>query len=203
MLRIKKNIFTLLLIVLIAFSVNLKAQDQSKIDSLLIQFSRLNNDIEKINLSIEISKVAVKKDSILAFKHVQNAKRIATKLKSEIYLALSYSNEGGFYRIHKDFTNSVIAYTKAVGIAENIKNESLQADIHFELGRCYNAVKDFDKSSVEHLKALELRKKLNDLKKLADSYNAIGLIYKSQSKYLFSIEKFENILHNLYLGLIS
>ncbi len=125
---------------------------------------------------------------------IDEALKIARKLKRDDIIADCLNSFGYFYNYLKQHDVAVKYYLEALDIYRRLGNEhKIVANLNF-IGNTYNSLGQYD-TAIEYLeRALDLDKKLNRESNIAADFNNVGRVYETIGKYDNAIEYYDKAL---------
>jgi serine phosphatase RsbU (regulator of sigma subunit) len=167
---------------------------QSRVDSLLTQLPKANQDTIKIRLLNDLSYEYWDINPNEGLKYANEALLLAEKIKSKTSIAESYSNISRSYRRLTNLTKSLEFGFKSLKIYEEIGDKHGVVRNLVNIGNTYRVQKDFDKSLKYLHQALKLNEEIGDKMWTARNLNSIGNVYKDLKDYPKTLEYYSRSL---------
>jgi two-component sensor histidine kinase/tetratricopeptide (TPR) repeat protein len=161
------------LVLLLTIPFSISAQ-QSKIDSLKIEFIKTNIDTTKARILHEIVSASTKVSLDLAKKN-NDSLMAFSKGKNTKHLAYAYRMKGAISLMEEDYDTSIEYYQKSLKLYGELKNRKGEAKLLDAIGTYYARKKDNDKAREYYEKSIFLNEKINN-----EEDNIITLISLSQ-----------------------
>lgn len=160
---------------------------QSKIDSLQIEFNKAAQDTTKARLLSEIGIAAYSVNSDVAKKH--NDTLIAfSKGVSEKYLAQGYRIRGVFFLLEGDYTNAQAWYLKALELAQKNNDKRAEAGYLANLGGLHGRQNNTEKAVDYYLESIEISKEIKNYTTIVQVYSNLSIVLSSDNQILRSTE---------------
>ena len=170
-----------ILVFTILFSFSISAQ-QSKIDSLQIEFNKSKIDSVKAKILAEIGVAAYYVNLEVAKKHNDTLIDFS-KSRSKKYLAQGYRMRGTFYLLEADFENSLKNYEISLDILKRIGKYKNVADVYSNIATLYGRKNNPDKAIEYYKKAITLNDSIGNLKGNFNSYLNLAITYRGSNNY--------------------
>lgn len=160
-----------------------------KIDSLVQQFNKVNDDKLKFETALKIGRETYSVDTTLYLKYANIALQLSQKAEDkkqegQIYLALGYFySERNLYKA-LDYANSCLALFK--------EGDSLKylSQAYTLLGTIYYYNGSYGKSFENYFESLKINEQLKNEKDLPVDYNNLAIIYSAQKNNKKALEYF-------------
>ncbi|MCP4181168.1 MAG: tetratricopeptide repeat protein [bacterium] len=175
----------LLSLCLIQFSFS----QQSKIDSLTIEFNKATIDTVKTRLLKEIGEVAYYVNRDIA-KQMNDSLISFSKGKSQLDLAAGYKMKGTLTLLDGDYDKAEEYYSKSLKIAQEIKHQRIESAIYGNFGTLYGRKRELEKSKEFYLKSIELNNKIGNELKNENAYLNLGITAEQQDNLIEATEYF-------------
>lgn len=183
---------------LLSHSTMALAQNQIKLDSLLLELQNTEIDTLKIQTLLEISRHYYTHNYQLATEYAKRARDLAIEkdlksleAKSNRTLGLALFNMG-------DYKNATSHYFQALKFYEAAKDTGGIMAMNNNLGAVHDRLKDFDQALVYYFKAQDLFNRMrNDIKKtfpLPTLQNNIANIYQTKGDFNSALQYYEKAL---------
>jgi len=183
----KKVIF---LILLIAYSLEVLAQ-QKHLDSLLLQLERhVQADTVRINLLNEISYTYSGIDPSEGINAAREAIELAGQLSAESKLPVSYSHLGVNYRASGQDSQALDAMQKSLNLYREQGNKLGIARLLNNMALVYYNLSDYGKALQYHDQAAEIFEEMDYRYGLMHTYNNIGVVHLAWSDYPQALDAF-------------
>ncbi len=181
-----------------ALSVNLKAQQNKIVDSLLQAIIKSKADSMKGWNFLELAKITSNSNPFISKYYANKGKEIFNKLGHKTGLASACLRSATALRMMNEENAMLDDIKRALSIAENSGNNLLLASCFQEMALISNAQNDLDKSLSYNLKALDIRKKLKHTKENANEisgiYNNIGIEFARKEKWEEAVQYFRTAI---------
>lgn len=162
-----------LLVSCILFPIFIVAQ-QSKIDSLTIEFRKVTQDTSKAKILAEIGIAAYYTNFDLATKFNDSLINFS-KGKTKKYEALGYRMRGTLQLINGDFKKSEESYHNSLEIFRDIDDKSYQGALISNLATLYARQNEIKKADSLYLKAVDILKHIEGDKQIINCYINLGI----------------------------
>jgi len=209
--------FILVFAMVVTASVELRSQDQPKIDSMFQVLRTSKQDTHKVMLLYDLSREFFSNDIDRAEKYSNRALFLAEKLGYKRGIAKAYNNLG-IINYYKAIYNVALSYhDRSLEIMTEIGDKKGMAGSHNNKGAVYTQQGDYSMAIEEYVRSIRILQEMGDDEGVGRSYNNIGLVYYLQGdfdqarnyyqKALDILKKYNNqqvisdILNNL--GIIS
>ncbi|MBE9469442.1 MAG: tetratricopeptide repeat protein [Bacteroidetes bacterium] len=169
-------------------SLNIKASDKPIIDSLLNVLETANEDTNKVNLYINISKKYLSTSTDKALIYANKALKLSENLKFSKGIAHSYIYIGIGYYYQGSYDNALREYFNALNIYKKIDDKQQIVKLLNNIGTIYNIKGEYDKAFNYYLECVKKSKEIGDEKLIAGSYNNIGGVFYAQGNYDKALE---------------
>ncbi|TCK67240.1 tetratricopeptide repeat protein [Winogradskyella wandonensis] len=147
---------------------------QSKIDSLTIEFQKAKQDTVKAKILAEIGIAAYYTNFDLA--SIYNDSLIQfSKGRTKKYEALGYRMRGTLQLINGDFDESESSYKKSLTIFNGIEDKGYQGALLSNLATLYARQNEIEKADSLYLEAIEVLKDVKDDKQTVNCYINLGI----------------------------
>ena len=165
------------------FSSFIFEAQQSKIDSLKIEFIKEPTDSTKAEILAKIGVTAYYINLDLAKKHNDTLIEFSRN-KSAKFLAQGYRMRGTFYLLEGDFENSLNNYEKSINILKSIgKNKSI-SDLYGNIATLYGRNNNDEKSIEYYKKAISLNDSINYQEGNYNSYLNLAITKRRNNNYI-------------------
>src|SRR5690606_18990755 len=176
----------------------LHAQDQPKLDSLMLQYERADADTIKIEALIELSKYYLANNYSISARYAQQAIDLAVKkgfkdleAKGNRALGLTLFSMG-------DYKSATASYLRSLRFYEEQKDTSGIMAITNNLGVVHDRLKDYDQALVYYFKVQELYNHKKPVQAnpfpLPTLYNNIANIYQTKGDFNSALQYYEKSL---------
>lgn len=175
---------------LLLHSINVVAQTDPYIDSILVEVSKSKEDTNKLFLLSIIAENAG--DDIWPMYNNEMGKLAARlqkssdskiKLTAKRYLAGALNNKGYYFTERGANHKAALFFNKSLAIQREIDDLAGQAYSLSNLGTIYDSYGEINKALEYYFEAVKIREKLNDKLSLAQSYNNIAVLYNGQNDF--------------------
>jgi two-component sensor histidine kinase/tetratricopeptide (TPR) repeat protein len=173
-----KRILTLLFLIIFSFSINAQ---QSKIDSLKIEFKNAKSDSTKAKILADIGIVAYYIDLDLAKRHNDTLIEFS-KTRSKRYLAQGYRMRGTFYLLDGDFNNSLKNYKISYNIFKEMKDIKRMSILLGNIATLYGRHNNKKKANELYLRSIRINDSLGYEKENYNSYLNLAMNYRTESR---------------------
>lgn len=174
------------------------AQDQVKLDSLLLQLKNASADTSKIQTMLEISRYYFTQDLTLSTEYARQALELSTENGFKDLEGKSVRTLGLSHYYLGDYKSAASYYFQALKYYEEVKDTSAIMAITNNLGAVYDRLQDFDQALVYFFKAQDLCNKMGTDSKntfpLPSLLNNIGNIYQSKDDPTSALQYYEKAL---------
>ncbi len=173
---------------LISVHCSAKLHWQSKMDSLLKELPRQNEDTNKIDILIWLCNAHENINPDEGIKYAQEAIALCTKKGWEAKLPKAYNSLGNCYVDKFDCPKALGCFFKSMELAKkngDIRGVAITAG---NIGIAYSKLSDYIKALEYHFVALKIDEKLGRKADLAADYTNIGLVYSEQGDYKNALE---------------
>jgi tetratricopeptide (TPR) repeat protein/DNA-binding CsgD family transcriptional regulator len=173
------------------------AQDQPKLDSLLLQLQNTKIDTIKVKTLLQISQYYSAFNTTLAVEYARKATDLAVERKLERLSAESNKALGLAYFYMGDYKNASAHSFQALKYFETVRDTSGIMIITNNLGVIHDRLKDFDEALVYYFKVRDLYNKYKPGTSpfpLPSLYNNIANIYQTKGDYKSALQYYEKSL---------
>jgi len=147
-----------ILIALCFLSISFSYGQQSRVDSLTLEFNQAKEDTVKVRLLAEIGVAAYRVNGKLA-KVINDSLIRFAEGKSERFLAQGYRMRGTLTLLDGNYDTSLIYYTKSLEIFKKIGLKELEAALYSNLGTLYGRKSEREKAKEFYKRAIALNEK--------------------------------------------
>jgi len=175
-------VISLLLIICLTNIPNLLKADNS-IDSLLFLLSDTQDDTNKVNLLIEISKLYSPSENQKALEYNRSGLILSEKLKYNKGLLLSYANLGIIYKNIGKFDSAFYYAEQAINLTELLGDDKQQIKNYNIYGSLLRRKGYYSSALNYHHKSLVLSLQINDKLGIANSYIYMAIIQELRMNY--------------------
>jgi len=181
----RKIILFFICIILQTFNADFcAAQNQPKIDSLLIVLKTAKEDTNKVKALNDLSQqLRGTGDFDSAKKYSGTALLLSEKLNFKPGKILAFNGLGIISREQGNYADALKNFNDALKIAEELGNKSKMAGIVVNMGLVYWNQGNYSQALNLYFKGLKIDEELNDTASIAIDYNNIGNIYAAQENY--------------------
>lgn len=177
-------VFFLLCFLLQTFSFAQTADQQKRLDSLLLRNQSYNRiDSTKVKILTEVYRQYMRmKDADHVEDYVDRTIQLAQQLKLNAFSAMAYYRRGLFYHGRTDYLKAETNYKNAIGEFTLTKNLDMIAGTYLNMGAMYANIPDYAKSLEVNQKAIAIYEKLGNDLDMASCYTNISSIYQDLGK---------------------
>lgn len=182
---------TLLLACLVNCPLPIMAQQkkgQSRIDSLLMQLPKMNEDTNKVKLLNDLSETYSYIDNNEGIKVGEESLALAQKLNWQNGIAAATNSIGACHEAKSDFAEALEHYLKALRMFEALGDKHGIAKSLGNVGIIYDYQLDYPKALEYYFRVLKMREELGDKSGLAGFLGNIAVVYKNQGNYSKALE---------------
>ena len=172
------------------------SQDQLKIDSLMSELEKANEDTSKIKLHLEIGDQYKNSIPDTALFYYQKALDISENINAKKFLAQCLRYIGIIHAKQGFYDTAIEYFLKSLKIFEELVTLS-EVERKKGMSGCYNNIGmvrqiqgSYDNAISYYLKALEIDEEIGNKKGMSKCYNDIGTIYSYQGSNDKAIEYF-------------
>ncbi len=167
------------------------AQQNQKVDSLLIVLRDQNSDTGKVNTLNALSAQYLRAKNIpAAKKNAEDALLLARKTGFKKGIADAYNSSGNIYNYlgnvaynQEHYPESLRNYLSSLGLFEKSGAQRAIAYAHVHIGQVYWVQLNYSEAQKNYIIALKIFEEIKDKNGLAVIYNNIGLVYENQGYY--------------------
>lgn len=195
---LRKKFGFILLILILVFQYNLKAQEDYEKDSLesLLPYA---NDIQRADILSGLANCIKNIDTAKAASYAKQALTISTKLNYCKGKANAIITIGILEKNNGNFTDARLHYLKGLQLAQSCKEAAIVAFAYHSLGNLSYLQSEFKKSVQYYIASVKISEKIGDNIKAARTYNNMGSIMTDLGKLDKAEEYFLRSL-DLYKG---
>ncbi|MFV9551645.1 tetratricopeptide repeat protein [Algibacter sp. PT7-4] len=178
----KKSFYCLILLI----ATVLNSQEKKELDSLYNLLEKhTKKDSIRTELLIKTSFKLARKDFSKSYQLVNEALNIATYIKWDKGLVLSYRQKGIVYYRQGNILKATENFYKALEVVKNIEDsELLESSIYNNLANIYSDSGDFDKALTNYKKLLSISEKLKDNTSQIIALTNIGTVLIEQEAFI-------------------
>lgn len=187
----------ILLLILFSLSQNIfaqKKQGQARIDSLLIELPKAQEDTNKVNLLRDISMAYYKINPNEGIKYGTQSLELAEKSNWKNGVANANRTLGSHYITESDYPKALEYFDKAVKIFETLGNRKQIAGVFHNIGIVYKNQSNYRKALEYLQQALSINEEYGNKNWKASNLNSIAGIYIEQGDYFKGIEYYTKSL---------
>ena len=185
-------------IIMLFSEKNGMAQDQVKLDSLLLALKNADADTSKIQSMLEISRYYFTQDLTLSTDYARQALKLSTQNGFKDLEGKSVRTLGLSLYYIGDYKSAASYYFQALKYYEEVKDTSAIMAVTNNLGAVYDRLEDFDQALTYYFKAQDLCNKMGNRAKnlfpLPSLLNNIGNIYQSKHDTTSALQYYEKAL---------
>ncbi len=183
-----KYIFYFIIVLACAQHCNAQLQGLARVDSLVKELPKANEDTNKVILLNAISTAYNNTNPKLGIMYGNKALELADQLAWKKGQGLADIAIGFNYKFIAEHKTALQYMYKALNIFEELKNLDGQYDCLKNLGIIYENQSAFDKALEYYQRSLVIVMKINDTLKLAKSLGNIGNLYETIHNYPKALE---------------
>lgn len=192
----RKGTYYFYLLLSLFFS-NIQAQNQKKLDSLLLVLNQDISEKEKVdtynNIAIHYYRY-FKNDTVNVLLYTNKARKFSEEIEYPVGIATAYNIIGSYKQYKHDYLGAIEAYNELLDISKKHDFKIRVATALYGLGNCYDFKEDYSKGSEYYYQALSVYKDLGNKTKIADVYNSLGVINLKQGINVVALKYFQNAL---------
>ncbi|MFZ6008722.1 MAG: tetratricopeptide repeat protein [Bacteroidota bacterium] len=187
-------------LLLLFLSYGALGQSLSHTDSLIQRLPLIQDNEEKIAVTLELSQELLKNNHFLALEYGNQSIQLAKKIKSDSLLARAYINQGNTYLNLGNYARAMNFYQNAIQQAQQISDRYIVAVAQGNVGSIYYYQRDHTSALTYYLKALEYFKDVksgDERKKVirkANILNNIGIVYEETKKFADAAKYYDEAL---------
>lgn len=175
-------------------SSNAWANDQKRIDSLLVRLEVEPVDSEKVNILRRLYRLHVSTDPDKAKTFLEQGLVIARRAGLIRREAGFLNGMGEYYRRKGDFEKAVNYYEQCRALSQTHRFQLEESWSYNNLGEVARMRGDYTLALKHYQRSLKIKEDLGDLKAVSSTLNNIGLIFLEQKKYKEALLYFERSL---------
>jgi signal transduction histidine kinase/Tfp pilus assembly protein PilF len=184
--------YLLCLFLLGVFCISASAQNQNKIDSLLIVLKNAKEDTNKVRTLVMLSAATINNNPIVSLNYARQTFALSEKLKFTKGKIQGLNNTGLYYYATSDYDSALVFYERASGIAKETNEKSEAGNIYSNIGNIYSSKGEFDKSREYKIKALKVFEELKDTVRIAKASRNIGIDFADKGDYPSALSYYFN-----------
>jgi len=178
------------------------AQENKKIDSLLMILKTKNDDTTKVNLLNSLSSESLRNNNIdAAKKYAEDALSLAVKKEFKNGIVNAYIGFGNIsirlgnnYYNQENYPDALKNYLAALKIFEKNAAKKEMAKTRRNIGMVHWYLGNYSEALKNHLVSLDLNEEIDDKKAIATAYNDIGNIYETQRNFNDALKNYSSAL---------
>ncbi|MDT3741463.1 MAG: tetratricopeptide repeat protein [Candidatus Kapabacteria bacterium] len=188
--------FALVLILNIVININVFSElmGQAKIDSLLRELPKANEDTNKVNLLHNLTIEYYRINPVEGIKFNKKQLELAKSLKWNLGEAKAYNSYGNNLSKISDLTGAMECYKKALKINEDLSNKQGIASNLGNIGTTYFTLNDYANAMKYFQKAIKINEEIENKTGLANNLTYIGNILRTQTNYDKALDYYQNAL---------
>ena len=188
--------FALVLILNIVININVFSElmGQAKIDSLLRELPKANEDTNKVNLLHNLTIEYYRINPIEGIKFNKKQLELAKSIKWSLGEAKAYNSYGNNLSKLSDLTGAMECYKKALKINEDLSNKQGIASNLGNIGTTYFTLNDYANSMKYFQKAIKINEEIENKSGLANNLTYIGNILRTQANYDKALDYYQKAL---------
>ncbi len=192
------RVFCLLSLLLLSHAL-VWANDQMKLDSLMVQLKHAEKDGDKIRTLWTLSDFYWSDDIRMAIQYAEQALQIARKIGDNRLEGISYQKIGNTLLLSGDNSNSLNNYLKSLQLLEPLHDEEALFSLYHNIGALFDRMGDFNKALVYYDKALFIYNNVKNtlsptMTQIHSLYNSIGNIYSAKSDPKKAVEYYRKAM---------
>ncbi len=180
--------FTILLFLLISSITYAQLQGKARVDSLLVQLNKSNDDTNKVKLLYDLSDTYVEINPDEGIKYGVQGLELAEELNFKNIIAKINNCIGMNYDNKSDYPEALEYYFKALKKHEEEGSKKGIATDFTNIGVVYLHQSDYPKALEYYFKALKIFEELKLKNGIAYNIGNIGLVYWYQNNYPKALE---------------
>ncbi|WP_025665488.1 tetratricopeptide repeat-containing sensor histidine kinase [Aquimarina megaterium] len=184
----KKNTLTIFSFLIVFNIINVFAQNQIKVDSLLQALETNISEKEKVDTYNLLARQYSDNDSVQTSFYANQAIKIAKKINYNKGIITSYDEIAWISMLLGNSEKAIDLYQKSIAIAKKMKYLKEEAGAYNGLGTVNNYLGNNTKALEYYFKALKIYERLNEKLNISKSYYNIALTYRNQSDHDKSLE---------------
>jgi tetratricopeptide (TPR) repeat protein len=186
-----KQLFSVILILLLPGLVMAQLHKQKTVDSLIIRMSNARDDTSKIYLLNNISFTYYNIDPKKGIDFANQALKMSEKIGWKKGIAKAYNCLGANYWAKYDFIRAQDYYGTALKFAQEIDDKpQVEKDFH-DIGMCYEAQNNYSKALEYYLKGSILSEAMGNKDGELGCFSNMADVYLKQSKYDDALKLYE------------
>ncbi|MEO6303673.1 MAG: tetratricopeptide repeat protein [Bacteroidia bacterium] len=189
----KKYLF--LIVSVCCFAIAKISAQTKLIDSLVLRLNNPAQDTNTVKMQNDLAWAYIMRgDFDNCSKYVNDALKLAKKIKFTKGLAKANSIIGGIYYHKGDFDKSLEYHHIALKLREEINDKlGVSASLN-NIGIIFDSKRDYKKALEIHLKSLKIKEELGDQIGASYSYNSLGIIYYRTMDFPKALEYYAKAL---------
>jgi len=164
------------------------AQNQQKIDSLLMVLQTAKEDTNKFHLLVTLAKQYINVNPEPMLPYIQQAVALSDQLNYEYGKFIGVNLMAIYYNLTDDLKRALQYAEQNVKRAEQNNNTKELFLANNTIASIYDAQGEFKRATPHRLKALEMAEKMKDEVRIATAHNNIGINYESLGNYAEALE---------------
>ncbi|MBI4646681.1 MAG: tetratricopeptide repeat protein [Bacteroidia bacterium] len=187
----KLPVFVLISFFLLFSSTISNILAQSHIDSLKSALLKQEDDTNKVNTLIRLSRAFTITEPEKAILYAEKSKRLSRKLDFMKGIGMSYERIGYVHYNHNNFQQGIIYFLKCISIYEKVEDKDIKeqlSSVYNAIGILYYYLADYDKALNYYFKSIKVDEQRGYKQGIASAYNNIGIIYNIQGNYQKALE---------------
>ena len=168
----------------------------SRIDSLKNCLLEIDEDTNRVELLLELSKAHFRNDrnSKSSAYYLETALTLSNKLNYLKGIVKYWDLKGYQHRNRSEYKKALYCHFEAMELAKKIKSEKSLSTIYNNIGVVYRRLDEYNKGLDFHLKALEIAEKYNQRLTQSMAINSIGNIYTLMHHYDEALEYYKRAM---------
>jgi tetratricopeptide (TPR) repeat protein len=181
----------ILIILIPFFSVAQKLEGQPRIDSLLVELSKMKEDTLKAFTLNELGAAYMNLEPTKGMKFNKEALKLSQKINYKTGITNGFRGIAGNFAVDADYENAILYYDLTL---KSTRNPKVIGRTYGGLGYVYTQMNNYPKALIYHFKALKVHENSKDLAAESLTLNNIGTTYNNIKQPKKAILQFEKAL---------
>ena len=177
-----------ILFLAIMLSLQAFSQNKQRIDSLLTELERADEDTTKVVILLRLFNPTIINNLEQAYEYTDQAHKLAERLSFDKGIAAAYQRKGIYWGYKGNVSKARENYLKAIEVHERLDHPVVAATLVHNLGYLYQEQGIYDSALVYAERALKIFLEHSDSLKYASSLDLISSIHEEQGNYFLSLE---------------